>query len=192
MHTNFIECSSYKLPKEVCKYLIEMFELNKHLHIKGKVYGNSLKEKSNIKKCTEISLDSSFFELPKWSEPLQIFASMLNLSAGEYVKKYPYLGTIADWGPYDGFNFQKYLPGEGFYQIHSEVPCKEVSNRMLTWMVYLNDVKNGGTYFDNQDYTSEAECGKILLWPPYWTHTHKGVVSKLETKYILTGWFVYV
>jgi hypothetical protein len=189
---NFIECSSHKIPKPICNTLIKLFEDNSSLHVRGKVFGDTLKEKDSVKKCTEISLNSSFFSKEGWSIPLQTFASLLNLAAGEYLEKYSYLKTVANWGPYEGFNFQKYLPGEGFYEIHSEVPCKEVSDRMLTWMVYLNDVKNGGTYFDNQDYTSEAECGKILLWPPYWTHTHKGVVSKFETKYILTGWFVYV
>ena len=189
---NFIECSSHKLPKNICDNLINLFEINTDLHVNGRVLGDKIKEKSPVKKSTEIPLDPSFFEKEDWSISLQIFAEYLNLSAGDYVKKYPYLGTIASWGPFDGFNFQRYLPGEGFFQIHSEVPCKEVANRMLTWMVYLNDVENGGTYFDNQNYTSEAECGKILLWPPYWTHTHKGIVSHKQTKYILTGWFVYV
>lgn len=189
---NFIECSSYKIPKEVCECFITLFENNKSLHVKGKVIGDNFSENSLIKKCTEIPLDSSFFEKEEWNIPLQIFGNTLNMAAGEYVKKFPYLNTIAKWAPFEGFNFQRYLPSEGFYQIHSEVPCKEVSNRMLTWMVYLNDVKDGGTYFDNQNYISEAECGKILLWPPYWTHTHKGIISNTETKYILTGWFVYV
>ena len=33
--------------------------------------------------------------------------------------------------------------------------------------------------------------GLTLIWPAIWTHTHKGVVSKKHTKYIITGWINY-
>ena len=37
-----------------------------------------------------------------------------------------------------------------------------------------------------------TKVGKILCWPCDWTHTHRGIVSPTETKYILTGWFSFV
>ena len=33
--------------------------------------------------------------------------------------------------------------------------------------------------------------GKTILFPSFWTHTHKGNITK-ETKYIITGWYTYV
>jgi hypothetical protein len=60
-------------------------------------------------------------------------------------------------------------------------------------MYYLNTVKEGGgTYFSNFDLTINAVEGRLVLWPPYWTHMHKGVVSKTFEKYIATGWFSLV
>ena len=37
-----------------------------------------------------------------------------------------------------------------------------------------------------------AVKGRCVIWPAFWTHMHKGVVSKTETKYIATGWISYI
>jgi len=67
------------------------------------------------------------------------------------------------------------------------------SDRLMAWMLYLNDVTDGGeTYFRLQDKAVKAETGKFLVWPAYWTHPHNGIVSNTQIKYIATGWFVYV
>ena len=57
-------------------------------------------------------------------------------------------------------------------------------------MVYLNTVTDeGGTYFSNYDYKIDAVEGRLVIWPAYWTHVHRGVISKSQTKYIATGWY---
>ena len=56
-------------------------------------------------------------------------------------------------------------------------------------MTYLNDVKDGGTEFKYQNLTTPAKKGLTLIWPVYWTHTHRGQISNTQTKYITTGWF---
>jgi len=30
--------------------------------------------------------------------------------------------------------------------------------------------------------------GKVIIFPADWTFTHRGIVSKTQTKYIITGW----
>ena len=72
--------------------------------------------------------------------------------------------------------------------MHCENADPITSNRILAWMFYLNTVKDGGTYFENYDLSMEAVEGRLVIWPAYWTHFHKGIVSKTETKYIATGW----
>ena len=57
-------------------------------------------------------------------------------------------------------------------------------------MTYLNDVNDGGeTEFIHQGMQIHPEKGKTLIWPADWTHTHRGIPSPTETKYIVTGWF---
>ena len=59
-------------------------------------------------------------------------------------------------------------------------------------MFYLNNVYDEGyTEFPNQEKKFQPREGDCLIWPAYFTHTHKGIVSKTETKYIVTGWFSY-
>ena len=55
-------------------------------------------------------------------------------------------------------------------------------------MTYLNNVPNGGTMFKYQKLISPAKKGLTLLWPPDFSHTHKGEISKTHEKYIATGW----
>jgi hypothetical protein len=60
-------------------------------------------------------------------------------------------------------------------------------------MTYLNDVEDGGgTEFLNQKLVVHAKKGKTLIWPADWTHTHRGVVSPTQEKYIITGWLNYM
>ena len=64
---------------------------------------------------------------------------------------------------------------------------------MLAWMIYLNDVTDGGyTEFPCQDKKIQPRAGDALVWPAFFTHAHKGITSKTQTKYIVTGWCEYL
>ncbi len=90
------------------------------------------------------------------------------------------------------FNMQRYEPGEAFYGWHCERAGLKASSRVLVWMVYLNTVTDkGGTQFYYQDHTEQPEQGKLLIWPTDWTHTHRGIPSLSQTKYIFTGWYTH-
>tara|TARA_B100000902_G_C26933404_1_gene727475 strand:- start:5 stop:583 length:579 start_codon:yes stop_codon:yes gene_type:complete len=97
---------------------------------------------------------------------------------------------------HDSFNIQKYDPGGGFKLWHHETtnfanyPNLQTT-RVLAWMVNLNDCPGGGTMFMDQDFTMEAKCGRLSLWPAGFTHVHKGQISETHEKYIATGWFNY-
>jgi hypothetical protein len=99
------------------------------------------------------------------------------------------IDAIQEWRVDYSFNFQRYLPDEGYKIFHCEAPSVETSKRVLAWMFYLNDVTDkGGTEFQFQDYICNAEEGKLVIWPSYWTHYHRGIPSPSQTKYIITGW----
>ena len=89
------------------------------------------------------------------------------------------------------YNIQKYKPGDGFYEWHCERNTGWFGKRCLVFMTYLNDVTEGGTEFKYQKLKTDAKCGLTLIWPTDFTHMHRGVISKNETKYIITGWYGY-
>ena len=37
----------------------------------------------------------------------------------------------------------------------------------------------------------DAGEGRLVIWPAYWTHFHRGIISETETKYIATGWYTF-
>ena len=66
------------------------------------------------------------------------------------------------------------------------------NDRHLVFMTYLNDVENGGTeFYYYPDLNIQARKGLTLIWPAGWTHTHKGVISNVEEKTIVTGWYSF-
>ena len=77
----------------------------------------------------------------------------------------------------------------GYSEWHSEQGPGEASTRVLSWMVYLNDVEDGGeTEFLYQGVKQKAKKGVLLIWPASFTHTHRGNPPYSNEKYIVTGW----
>ena len=85
---------------------------------------------------------------------------------------------------------QRTVPlGGGFHNWHCEDAGYNVAHRTMAWMVYLNDVEDGGeTEFIYQQKRFKAERGTVLIWPASYTHMHRGN-PPLTNKYIATGWY---
>ena len=67
-----------------------------------------------------------------------------------------------------------------------------LATRHLVFMTYLNTVNDGGeTEWFHQQIKIQPRKGLTVMWPVDWTHVHRGVPSKTETKYITTGWYTY-
>ena len=121
--------------------------------------------------------------------------NIISKSIKEHIEKYkeenPELNLLDKWVIRDNYNLQKYSPGGGYHILHCEnYNTGKHRTNILAWMYYLNTVREGGgTYFANFDLTVNAVEGRLVIWPAYWTHFHKGIVSKTYDKYIATGWF---
>ena len=60
-------------------------------------------------------------------------------------------------------------------------------------MTFLNTVTDGGgTEFYWQNLKINAVKGLTLIWPTDFTHTHRGIISPTQEKYIATGWYRYL
>ena len=186
---NFIEGYVNALTSEECKTIIDYMneevefipgkvkEPNTGKDIVIKEYKDSLDVKMNFREKGEIN---------------EILLNSLTKCISLYTRKHPQMNNIDFWQVDPFYKLQKYEPGQGFHETHCENASKVTSHRVLAWMYYLNTVKDGGgTQFDNYEIAVEAVEGRCLIWPAYWTHFHHGIVSKTETKYIATGWFLY-
>jgi len=168
------------IPKKICKDLITLFENNPKRQTPGQS-GNEVRPE--VKESTDIPLWNSDTSLDVYNTHLQKCIEL-------YTKKYP--ETNDGMGRYNNSveqcNIQKYLPNQGYKKWHWERCNLQSSTRLLVYMTYLNDVKNGGTEFKYQNIKTKAKQGLTLIWPSDFTHTHRGIIAK-DTKYIITGWF---
>jgi len=151
--------------------------------------------------CNEVikTLESSNLEKFKFYKGLKTiipfhqnwFKNYLD-SLNEYKLKYNFLdkGNISFWNTNNFCNYQKYESNENYGLEHCE-HSYNFSKRILVYMFYCNDVKNGGeTVFPQQDIKIKPKKGTIVFFPASWTHSHYGNPCN-DIKYIVTGWCSY-
>ena len=171
------------MPKKLCDKLILYHKKNKHLIKDGIVGGR-------INKAIKDSKDITILENEKYPVILD-YRNNLQQCLNEYVKKYKFVDHYERFNINSYYYMQHYLPKEGFKKWHFESEGKQVSNRILVFMTYLNNVKDGGTEFYYQKLISPCKKGLTLIWPAGFTHTHKGQISNKKEKYIVTGWYTF-
>jgi hypothetical protein len=99
--------------------------------------------------------------------------------------------SLKDSGRHTNYSFkiQKTKIGGGYHIWHYESGNREHCHRLLTWILYLNDVQEGGeTEFLYQHMRVKPEQGTLVIWPAAFTHTHRGNPPFSNEKYIVTGW----
>ena len=167
----------------ICQSLIEFFENNPTLHVKGESYNGLDKD---IKDSIDIPLNPLDLKKDGYSV-FNKYMVHLNECYWDYLKSFKLEKQFKDVhiGP---FNLQKYNPGGHFKSWHSERMNIVSSSRIFAFMTYLNNVNDGGeTEFYYFGIKIKPVQGLTLIWPSEWTHLHKGSITN-ETKYIITGW----
>lgn len=174
----------------VCERLIDLFknEPNKVQGAAGDATGERI-----FDPAIKDSID--FVLAPNASYPAyQDYLKELQKIVQQYIMQYPLCNEYAPWTIVEPVNIQYYKPGGGYKKLHTERFSAKLpfAARHLAFMTYLNDVDDGGgTEFPLQNFTASARRGLTLIWPTDWTHTHRGIVSATQQKYIITGWFSF-
>ena len=177
----FVNVYQEAISSEDCKKIINF--INSSELKPGLMSGGNVKKANpKIKDSLDTTLNFSDSSLPT-----KILKNALHFCSQDYIKRNYELQKIQEFGLSDTYNLQKYNPGQGYFKWHFEDTI--VGKRYLVFMTYLNNVEDGGTEFKYQNLTTPAKKGLTLIWPVYWTHTHRGQVSNTKTKYITTGWF---
>jgi hypothetical protein len=138
----------------------------------------------SIKDSIDLILDPSESIVLEYSHQLQLVTN-------EYIKLYERSNITGPW-KVEAANIQKYNPGMAYHMWHTERgrASLPIAFRHLAFMTYLNDVTDAGeTEFLYQKVKVKPKKGLTLIWPTDWTHTHRGIPSLTNTKYILTGWY---
>ena len=181
---SFIFEKKNALPVEICQNLIERFEAHQEEQYAGRIGQTAAKDQS-IKKTTDLVVSGK----PHWKDADNNFFRSLGLAIKEFRETYPYFK-----GPFKdvGYQIQRYLPGE-YYHWHIDGGSHQFAERQLVALWYLNDVPGPGgeTEFVFQDVKVKPEAGKLVLFPPFWTHEHRACRLEKGVKYIATTWVVF-
>ena len=122
----------------------------------------------------------------------------LTIKIGNYMNLDPFLGEAIQGQKYEEGEFYKnhwdyYHPLSAEYKTY----CEWMGQRTWTFMIYLNDVEEGGeTYFKFLDLKIKPEPGLAIFWNnlysfgwPNFKTMHEALPPTKGKKYILTKWY---
>jgi hypothetical protein len=195
------------VPKEFCSDLINTFEyfLGKQMRMEEdmiiSVPGTEDRLKLKPFKKGETQFQTGDLE----RKDIQLFMEGIHPDMAEATQQFVgdcfeqyiqvYQGLIKNVDPVSSWSckVQRTDPGGGFHRWHCESGDFLYRDRVLTWMIYLNDIpveNGGGTDFLYQKLSLQPTIGTVVLWPAGYTHMHRGSFLTGDTqKYIATGWF---
>ena len=172
------------LSKDKCDEIIKRFENSSDQHYQGRI-GQNLKEDTSIKKSTDTVISGK----DEWKDIDELLFTSLAKALSRVKKQFEFFN-----GPFKdvGYAVQRTKSGE-YYHWHVDSGSHQFSDRQLVAIWYLNDIEGPGgeTEFLNQAIKIKPETGKLILFPPFWTHEHRGVKLQKGVKYIATTWVVF-
>lgn len=179
-----IYCADDVLDAALCTDIIKRFEGAQDEQYQGRV-GQSVSENLQIKRSTDLVVSGK----PRWADiDRALFKSLAQ--AMQFMRgSHPFFGgKFKDFG----YAIQRTSAGE-FFHWHVDGGSHSFSDRQLVAIWYLNDVPGPGgeTEFRHQQLKIKPETGKLLLFPPFWTHEHRGVTLDTGVKYIATTWVLF-
>lgn len=177
------------IPQELCKSWINHFD---KIHAAGGSHSRvqAFNRPSHINKDQSVDYSNCEFLI---HEELKIESSeFMNVFWNHcyplYVEKYSVLQNAESHKIYS-IKIQKTSPGGGYHLWHFESMTRIYSNRILVFILYLNDIEDGGeTEFLYESKRIKPKAGRMVIWPAGFTHTHRGNPPLKSDKYIITGW----
>lgn len=189
--TNFVGVWENHIPKFVCDKVIDKFE-------------SLLNESTNSFEQSEPMLMNGTDQFPNKNLGRKDISIMFNQHAADETHELNqylhscFLDYIREYGQLNQYplistdvKVQKTMPSGGYHVWHCENSGYMMAQRVLVWILYLNDVEEGGeTEFLYQSARIKPSRGTCIIWPAGFTHIHRGNPPLNQNKYIATGWYI--
>ena len=189
MEDNFNGIEEYRnvFPIDYCKQLIETFEQRASMQLTEHQTGFKNQDErifmdmSNHNNMFHVDADLCKF----------FYQTVVKTYEEKYGKKYDSLRAVVQHSP-KGMSIQKTRPHQGYHAWHCECADLCTSSRVMAYTLYLNSVEEGGeTEFLYQGVKIKPEPGKLVFFPAYYTHPHRGNPIYKGIKYIVSGWYTF-
>jgi len=177
------------LPVDLCKDIIDKFETHTEQHESTVLNGHRSFTEINITKNVNTWLSVQDTLMDTAQDYLGRYMTQFGIDGKSWPEK---LG-------YEQFRMKRYQPNDtDEFSFHVDVGDYASARRFLVYFWYLNDVQDGGeTAFQrNRNTPIEAkvkpQAGRLLIFPPLWTHPHIGMKPISGPKYIIGSYLHYV
>ena len=169
---NYILKIDNLLSKEYCEQIINSF--------KSKLKKDELNTARNYE----------YFDIYKDNDYFQLLDNCFNKMFKEYLKLYTEIQFTENKFTVLEYRFKRFPPGKNYETWHSEHSIK-YPHRILNFILYLSDHNCGTEFF--RDIIINSNCGRGILFPSYFTHTHRGIVCPdKKDRYIITGYLTFI
>lgn len=192
---DFIGMFPRAVPAKMCNQIIEAYA---DLHKRNQTTAGRIGRDGSgeVVKAAKNSTDVELGAYHSYRDLLYEFNTHLQNAYNAYAQQYWQIGQYLGKHAVTAWQIQHYDAADrgGYHQFHIENSGVHNMRRCMAYIVYLNDIKEGGeTEFLQQSIRVKPETGKTVIFPAYFTHIHRGnPVLSGEDKYILTGWMEYV
>ena len=189
------------LSHQQCSELVNLLETSdkKHLGFTSDLLRNPklLGDITGIKSKQSIDMDLNDFSHYSPDSPDRVMFSKYNdlitkrLSqiANNFLRYYLLPGEIGDYFV-SQITLRKYIPNTCGYSYHNDFIMGDKNPRFMSFVLYLNDVIEGGeTKFLHQKVRVQPRTGRLLVFPPTHLHIHTGLPPVSNSKYIVTSFF---
>jgi len=182
---SFVYALPNALDRQFCRQVIDRFESAADQHREGAI-GTGATVDASIKRSTDLCITG----LAQWRDVDETLLKSLQHGLSLLSGLHPFFSSNAFKDM--GYQLQRSAPGE-FYRWHVDSGPGPLSQRQLVAIWYLNTVSEPGgvTEFFHQQIRVRPEAGKLLLFPPFWTHLHQGETVSADHKYIATTWVCF-
>jgi hypothetical protein len=179
---NFIQVYEQVITPDFCKQIIAMFEENPQHHEEVVLEGHRSFAQVNLQ------------EHPEW-EP---FTRALMEIFQQYIRNYMEDCNVSDkmfpeQFAFEQFRMKRYMPNDvDQFDDHVDVGNHNTARRFLVFFLYLDDNEGGHTDFPQFGISVAPDKGRMLMFPPLWTHLHAGRKPINKPKYIIGSYLHYV
>jgi hypothetical protein len=176
---------------EYCQKLIAFFKWSQDNH---RTWDRRQEATESIKKDESCKLNGSDFTYGTEHSPLmgEFNQHFFDTHYKNYTDHFSVLNDMNRHGIIS-YKIQKTMPSEGYHVWHCEIDNHDRARRLGVYILYLNDVEEGGeTEFLYLSQRVKPKTGRLLLFPAGYVHTHRGNPPLSGEKYIMTGWMEFV
>jgi hypothetical protein len=181
---HFIEAFTGVLSGAECEAIIQRFEQDPRRHPSR----TATTDTPLVRSGTMLVLP----RYPEWADICRRVSDITRACLDLYASRYPSLKFLAhpENCVINPPIMERIEPGQG-YGYHIDAGPGGTHDRLVSGLIYLRDITEGGeTEFPYQKLRVPPKAGTLMLFPPFWTHLHRGNSPAKQVKYNLTNYVV--